>query len=153
MHNRLAYRLLLGLPVLPLACGGAIVLPLEATDTIPPGIESLSPPPRDSGVDLRAVIQVTFSKPVNPATIAAASFYVRTNLTPDHLALTLSYANRTLTATPAQPFDSLTVYLATMTRAVRDSTGNQLAADTTWEFRTRGGPVAAEAPSRLRTRS
>jgi hypothetical protein len=149
MHNRLTSRLLPGLLALPLACGGEDVGPSAGRgDTIPPMIASLSPAAHDTGIDLRAVIEVTFSEPVNPATIAPASFYLRKNFTPALIPLAFSYQGRTATATPDQPFDSLTVYLATITRAVRDSAGNQLVADTTWEFRTRAGPVSNAGPNR-----
>jgi hypothetical protein len=154
MHNRLAPRLVLGLAVLAPACGGDDVEhPPAGGDTIPPTIESVSPAADANGVDLRSVIQVTFSEPVNPATVATASFYLRQVGTPTLIPLAYSYAGRTATATPDQPFDSLTAYRATLTRAVRDSAGNPLAADTTWQFRTRGGPIEPPAPQALRTRS
>lgn len=128
---------------LSLACGGdGLEPPPGPADTIPPMIESLSPAPNDTGVDLEAVIQVTFTESVNPATIATASFYLHKNFTPALIPLAFSYEGRTATATPDQPLDSVTVYLATLTRAVRDSAGNQLVADTTWEFRTRGSPLS-----------
>lgn len=146
MHNRRTVRLLPGLLAVPasLACGSGDGLepPPGPGDTIPPMIESLSPAPHDTGVDLRAVIHVTFTEAVNPATIATASFSLRKNFAPALIPLAFSYAGRTATATPDLPLDSLTIYLATITRAVRDSAGNQLVADTTWEFQTRGGPLS-----------
>jgi hypothetical protein len=144
MHNRVVSWLLLAPLALTPACGGAGVEPPPGpTDTIPPMIASLSPAPHDTGVDRKAVLQVTFTEPVNPATIAPASFYLRKDSTPALIPLAFSYEGRTATATPDQPLDSLTVYLATITRAVRDSAGNQLVADTTWEFRTRGKPLSS----------
>jgi hypothetical protein len=142
MHNRLTSRLLPGLVVaLSQACGGDGVEPPPPgpSDTIPPAIASLSPAPNDTGVARNAVIRVVFSEPVNPATIATASFYLRKNLSSVPVPLAIGYEGRTATGTPDQPLDSLTIYLATVTRAVRDSAGNQLVSDTTWQFRTRGG--------------
>ena len=144
MQNRPAGRLLPGLLLVPLACGGGGQGPPPGPgDTIPPLIEALSPAPGDTGVRGDATISVTFSEVVNPATVATASFFLQKNFTPALVPLAYSYAGRTATAAPVAPLESLTVYIATLTRAVRDSAGNQLAADTSWEFRTRGGPLVS----------
>jgi hypothetical protein len=150
MHNRPACPLVPGLILAVAACGSGTEVPPPAgpTDTVPPAIVSLSPVPGDTGFALDSAIHVTFSEPVNHATIATASFFLQRNVTPQTVPLSYSYAGLTATAKPVSRLDSLTTYIATITRAVRDSAGNQLVADTTWEFTTRGGPVAAQRSGR-----
>lgn len=145
MHNRPASRLVPGLVLAVAACGSGTDVPPPPgpTDTIPPTIVGLSPAPHDTGFALDSAIHVTFSEPVNPATIATASFFLQRNFTPQLVPLSYSYEGLTATGTPVSRLDSLTTYIATITRAVRDSAGNQLVADTTWEFTTRGGPLVA----------
>jgi hypothetical protein len=129
-----------------LACGSGTEAPPPAGpgDTTPPIIASLSPAPHDSGFPRDSALRVTFSEPVNPATLATASFYLQRSVTLQPVPLSYSYQGLTATAAPVSRLDSVTTYVATITRAVRDSAGNQLAADTTWEFTTRGAPVVAE---------
>jgi hypothetical protein len=95
---------------------------------------SLRPTPGDTGVQPVAVVEVTFSEPLNWATIGPASFFVLKQLEP----VTGSYEFAGLVAVfrPEAPLDSLTWYGVTLTSAVRDSAGNRLPADTSWSFRT-----------------
>ena len=94
------------------------------TDPIPPATVGPSPAPHDTGFALDSAIHVTFPGPVNPATIATASFFLQRNVTLQTVPLSYSYAELTATAKPVSRLDSLTTYIATITRAVRDSAGN-----------------------------
>jgi hypothetical protein len=114
------------------ACDGEPAAPSPSGDTIPPAIVAISPDPGASDVATTAEISVTFSEPVNPATVAAASFVVRQGFT----RLDGSYVVEGVTASfvPSPPLAPATSYSVSVTRAIRDSAGNQLATDTAWAF-------------------
>lgn len=136
MHDTLR---LLVVPVLALsACGddGAIAPP-PARDSIPPAVVALSPAPGDTGVSRQVRVEVTFSEPLNWATLGPASFFVLRQLDP--VAGSYTAIGATAVFEPDVPLDSVTVYAVTLTGAVRDSAGNRLPSDTSWSFRT-GSP-------------
>jgi Bacterial Ig-like domain len=146
MHDTLR---LLTVPVLALAACRDEPPPASATprDSVPPAIVALRPAPGDTGVPLRARIEVTFSEPLNWATLGVASFFVMAQVD----SVPGSYLAEGFTAAfqPDQPFDSLRVYAVTITGAVRDSAGNRLAGDSTWSFRTGAevAPAGGRAPA------
>ena len=148
MHDTLRLG---ALPVLAaLACGETPPGPRPTVDTIAPAVVTLSPAPGDTGVSLRARVEVTFSEPINGATLGPASFSLRRGVAP----VPVSYLTDGLGAAlqPDSLLDSLTFYTATLTGAVRDSAGNRVPRDTTWSFRTgaplppAAGPVGACGP-------
>lgn len=103
-------------------------------DRTPPAVVSVLP--ADSAVDvpLDTDVRVTFSEPINTATVAAASFFV----TKDGEAIAGTYAHDGNTAVfqPDSALDSMRVYQATVTAAVRDPAGNPLPESVTWSFTT-----------------
>lgn len=146
MHNTLWRS---GLPALALvACDdGSTVPPPNARDTIPPAIVELSPGPDATGVPVGSSVRVTFSEPLNWATVATASFFLTRRLQP--VPATYAFDRATATLVPDADLDTLTTYTATLTGAVRDSAGNRLPRDTTWSFTTGVPSVPAGArPSR-----
>lgn len=143
MHDTLRR---LTLPVLAVvACGDPAPPAPDATgDTIAPAIAAARPAAGDTGVSLRAPVEVTFSEPLNWATLGPASFFLVREA--DSVAGGYEVDGATAAFVPAEPFDSLTVYSVTVTRGVRDSAGNQLAADSSWSFRTAGDVAPAGRP-------
>jgi hypothetical protein len=141
MHDTLRLG---ALPVLAaLACGeSAPPGPGPTADTVAPAVVTLSPAPGDTGVSLRARVEVTFSEPINAATLGPASFFLLKDLAPVPVSYLLDGA--TVALLPNSELDSVTVYSVTLTGAVRDSTGNRLPGDTSWAFRT--GALALRAP-------
>jgi hypothetical protein len=135
MHDTLRLG---ALPVLAaLACGESTPPgPGPTADTIAPEIVTLSPAPGDTGVSLLGRVEVTFSEPINGATLGPASFSLWRGVAP----VPVSYLTDGLTAAlqPDSLLDSLTSYTATLTSAVRDAAGNRVPRDTTWSFRTGG---------------
>lgn len=154
MHDTLRLR---ALPVLlAWACGDGAPGPRAPGDTVPPGLVALSPAPGDTGVQPQARVEVTFTEPVNDATLGPASFFLMRGATPVAGAHAVDGLRAVLQ--PDVALDTLTIYSATLTSAVRDSAGNRLGSDTTWSFRTRGAeiPMGAGAgscgPPRCRAR-
>ena len=98
-------------------------------DTTPPTVVSVSPADGDSTVLPSTAIRATFTEKLDPATVTAASFY----LTPA-VDASIQYSGVTATLVPLQPLDTLNSYIATITTAVTDSSGNHLPADYSWEF-------------------
>jgi type IV pilus assembly protein PilY1 len=137
----------LTLPVLAvLACGdGPPPGPDQPGDTIPPVIVATRPAAGDTGVRLRARVEVTFSEPLNWATLGPASFFLLREAEP--VAGGYQVDRTTAAFVPGQPFDSLTIYSVLLTRGIRDSAGNQLPADSSWSFRTGGTAPARQRAS------
>jgi len=143
MHDTLRLG---ALPVLAaLACGDSTPPdPRPAADTIAPTVVSVRPAPGDTGVPLLAPVEVTFSEPINGATLGPASFVLLRGIAP----VPGTYLVNGLTAAlqPDSALDSLAIYTATLTSAVRDSAGNRLPGDTSWTFRTGVPPAPANRP-------
>jgi hypothetical protein len=143
MHDTLRLG---ALPVLAaLACGeSAPPAPRPAGDTVAPTVVSVRPAPGDTGVSLLSPVEVTFSEPINGATLGPASFLLLRGIAP----VPGSYRVDGLTAAlkPDSALDSLSIYTATLTGAVRDSAGNRLPGDTSWTFRTGVPLTPANSP-------
>jgi hypothetical protein len=93
-----------------------------------------------TGVPVNQVLSATFSKALNCATITPASFFV-TGPGTTAVAGTVSCAGSVATLTPTAVLATNTLYTATITTAVTDSTGDSLAANFTWSFRTVPAPT------------
>ena len=102
-----------------------------------PTVVSTVPTNGATGVAVNQVLSVTFSKPMNCATLSspALSFTVAGPGLPP-MAGTVACSGSVATFTPASPLAFNTVYAATITTAATDSTGNALAANYSWSFRT-----------------
>ncbi len=121
----------------------SVKLCYEATgpDTTAPQVVATVPAADSTGVAVDQIVTAMFSEPLDPATVTAASF----TLVPDGgsaVLATVSYDTTSFIATLAP--DSLlsygTLYTATLTTAVTDTSGNALAADYTWNFTTAAAP-------------
>jgi hypothetical protein len=93
-----------------------------------------------TGVSASVTPAATFSEPLNPTTVTAATFLLRT-AAGQPVAGNVSYnpTTRTATFTPASPLGPQTGYIATATTGIKDVAGNSLAANVTWTFTT-GAP-------------
>ena len=100
-------------------------------DRTPPAVVSVAPLDGAADVPLDTDIRVTFSEQINRATVAVASFF----LTKDGESVAGLYSHEGMTAIfqPDSVLDSLSVYEATITRAVRDPAGNPLPESLTLE--------------------
>jgi Domain of unknown function (DUF4082)/Bacterial Ig-like domain/Bacterial Ig domain len=111
-------------------------------DTTAPTVTAIAPASGATGVAATATVQATFSEDMNPATINTTTVELRT---PGNALVpaTVSYdaATRRAILTPTGALAAFTVYTVTVRGGttdprVKDPSGNALAANRTWQFRT-----------------
>jgi len=103
----------------------------------PPVIVRTEPPPKKRDVPLNASVVIVFSEPVNAATLNSSSVQLLRG--PTSIAGTVSLLEGTATAavfTPSTLLDANTDYRLVVTQAVRDLSGDALAAEATVDFTT-----------------
>ncbi|HEY0398966.1 MAG TPA: Ig-like domain-containing protein, partial [Acidimicrobiia bacterium] len=108
-------------------------------DTTAPVVSVANPAPNANGVALDASVRATFSEAVDPATVAASTFTLRTAAGPVGATVAYDPASRTATLTPAAALSPGTRYSATVTGAaggVADIAGNRMTGDAVWTFST-----------------
>lgn len=103
------------------------------TDTAPT-ITSTNPVDNAIEVPLNKMISATFSVPMNSATFTASSFTVKQANTT--VAGVISYTNNTVTFVPALPLIENKVYTCTITTAVKNTIGTNMASNYIWDFTT-----------------
>jgi len=82
------------------------------------------------------VINATFTKAMNPATINTTTFTLTTGATSVAGVVTYAAATNVATFTPSAPLAPNSLYLATITTGAQDTFGNSLTANFTWSFTT-----------------
>lgn len=119
-------------------------------DTVPPVVSSTLPANGATQVPLNVIISATFSEPINPETLSANSFIVLTVGTAGGATVsgTFGYTAETMTATftPTPLLGINTTYTVTITTAVEDEAGNEMAAPFSWSFAT-GSEIDNSPPS------
>ncbi|MBI5018195.1 MAG: Ig-like domain-containing protein [Deltaproteobacteria bacterium] len=131
-----------------LAAAVSFTFTTAVSDNIPPTVVSVSPPaPYTYGVSTRTSVTVTFSEPLDPATVTGSSFLVQNtyytyDVTTVDIPGTVIYDPGTLTATFAPSYQLAfgRTYDVTLTAAVKDLAGNALATPFTSHFMTK--PIA-----------
>ena len=94
------------------------------------------------GVPTSQVLTATFSKVLNPATVNATTFLLNgPGATAVAGTVTYNATGSVASFTPSVALTYNTVYTATITTGVTDSTGDPLAANYTWSFTTSVQPV------------
>ena len=134
---RVAYRpaIVVASLLVLVACGGAEPGPTPpAADTTPPTIQATSPAASASAVAPPAAITVTFSEPIDAATVTTASFTVNAAGVP--VAGSVSASGVMASFVPAAPLAAGTAYTANVSAAVKDAAGNPLATALAWSFTT-----------------
>lgn len=104
-----------------------------ATGTIPI-VVSTSPVNGAADVVLNKVVTASFSKVMNPATMDRTTFLLSNGTTP--VVGDVTYTGNTASFKPVVNLLPNTLYTGTITTGVRDSSGNALASNYTWTFRT-----------------
>ncbi len=99
-----------------------------------PTVLSTSPVPYAYAAVLNNAVTTTFSTPMDPATVTAASFTLLGGTTP--VSGSVSYSGNTATFTPLVPLASNTVYTATITTGVKDLVGTAMSTNYSWTFQT-----------------
>ncbi|WP_255483999.1 Ig-like domain-containing protein [Granulicella sp. 5B5] len=93
-------------------------------------------------VPTNQILTATFSKVLNPATVNATTFLLKgPGATTVAGTVTYNAAGSAASFTPGTALIPNTVYTATITTSVTDSTGDPLAASYTWSFTTATPPV------------
>ncbi len=105
-------------------------------DTTAPTITDRSPAPGATGVTRDANVTATFSEPIDPATVDAASFRLRRQGTGDDVPASVSSSGSVATLNPDADLAANAVYEVTVAGTVKDVNGNPLGAADTWTFTT-----------------
>lgn len=117
-----------------------------AGDSTPPTVLSTDPADNATGIAINQAITVTFSEAMDCSTITTSSFTLKDNLN-TAVAGTISTCNSTTAVfTPSSNLSYSTLYTATISTGVKDSAGNAMAANYTWNFTT-GAASDSAAPT------
>jgi hypothetical protein len=113
----------------------------------PPTVTGVTPPADSAGVcPNNAIISATFDKPMNAATLTTSTFTLTSG--GGAVAGTVTYvaATQIATFTPSANLAVSTLYTATITTGAKDTFGNGLAANFTWNFTTAAALCAPPPP-------
>ncbi len=110
---------------------GAEKVLISCGDTTRPTVSQVSPAVGATDIALNAKVSVAFSEAIDPATMTESSF----KLTAGGTAVAGTVSN-TGVFTPSSALAPGTEYTATITSAVKDLAGNELASDYVWKFTT-----------------
>jgi hypothetical protein len=103
----------------------------------PPAVTSMNPLAGSTFTcGTPVVINATFSKAMNPATINTTTFTLTHGSTSVAGAVTYAAATNVATFTPSAALSPSTLYTATVTTGAQDQFGNGLTANSTWSFTT-----------------
>ena len=109
----------------------------SATDVTPPTVTSRSPLPTALGAPLTgAVLTVTFSEPMDPASLTTASVVLTGPAGPVPGTVSLAGNNTQAVFTPTSRLSFETDYTASVTTAATDVAGNALEEALSWQFNT-----------------
>jgi hypothetical protein len=99
----------------------------------PPTVIAVAPPNGAIGVCPNTVITATFSEAMNPLTLNTTTFTVAPGVTGT---VTMDGTNKIATFTPSSNLALNTLYTATITTGAQDASGNPLASNFVWTFKT-----------------
>ena len=122
-------------------------------DATPPTISARTPADGAGGVSVDTVVTTTFSEPMDPASIGAATFSLAPAAAPaSPVSASVAYdaASRSATLDPSAALTPGTSYVATVKGGpggAKDLAGNPLAADVTWTFGTAAAAADATPPT------
>lgn len=93
-------------------------------------VESVNPNNSALNVDTKAVITVSFSRNMDPASINSGTFYIMPEIgfgfTGTPISGTISYSAKTATFTPSPALDEMETYSALVTDGVKDENGSSM---------------------------
>jgi hypothetical protein len=102
-------------------------------------VTSVSPADQATEVAVDTLVKAVFSKAMNSASITASSFTLLNGSTAVAGAVTYDSTTKTATFTPSAKLAFSTVYTASLTTAIRDTSGYPLVSNYTWSFTTTSG--------------
>lgn len=103
-------------------------------DTIRPRVTVTDPMNAATKVPLNKSITADFSKQMNPLSISTLTFLLKQGTT--SIAGTVTYSGTKATFKPSKNLLSGTTYTATITKSAKDLSGNTLASNYVWTFKT-----------------
>lgn len=106
-----------------------------------PRLTSNDPLGNATGVPRNVSITIQFNEPMAPASINNSTFFLTQNsvIVPGEV----SYLGKTITFTPSNILDALTVYDVTVTTAATNMANNPISHDLLWHFKT-GGAISLQ---------
>jgi chitodextrinase len=111
-----------------------------APDTTSPTVSSWSPAVLATGIALNTLVSVTFSEPMNNATLTTANFTLQPDAGGDRVIGTVNVSGNTATFMPVAGLAGSTRYRATISTAAKDAAGNSLPGNYSWVFTTVAAP-------------
>lgn len=109
---------------------------VNVRDVVAPSVAAVTPLAGATGVATTTSIAVTFSEPMDRATLTAAAVRLSADTTPVATALVVAADDRSVTLTPSAPLSINTLYTVTVDATARDRAANPLAAPFVSTFRT-----------------
>lgn len=94
---------------------------------------AITPPDGSNGICPATVIAATFPQAMDPTTVNSTTFTVSPGVTGT---ITHDLTNKIFTLTPSVPLALNTTYTATITTGAKNPTGNALASNFVWTFKT-----------------
>jgi hypothetical protein len=116
----------------------------EGSETTPT-VTDYTPSSGADDVSRNTSITVTFSEPMNPATVGATTFTVSSGTPSVLVAGTILYSGMTATFWPSEFLEVDTTYTVIVTTAATSAAGVALAANQTWTFNTGDSTSAGSA--------
>ncbi len=116
----------------------------DGIDHTPPSVMYVSPSVNETNVSNNNAVSITFSEPVDPATVTGNSLKLISG--GQTVSASVIYGGNSAILRPARNFSDNTVYSVTATNAIKDLSGNALLQDFTWTF-TSGVAPDTETPS------
>jgi hypothetical protein len=116
--------------------GTATAVNVQVLDVVAPTVAAVSPLNNAANVDTSTLVVVTFSEPMNRATVNASAVRLTAGATPIAASFVLASDDRTVTLTPSTPLAINTLHTVTVDATVNDQAGNAMAAAFTSTFRT-----------------
>ena len=100
-------------------------------------VVSVNPSKDATNVPLNVQIQVTFSTGIDASTLNTSTFTLR-DANGNSISGSVSYdaSKKTATLVPSSPLQPNTTYTVTLAGSIKDTTGNQLGSDYSWNFKT-----------------
>ena len=107
-------------------------------DTMPPDVNATSPLNGATNVSTSSALMATFTEPVNPTTVTAATFMLKDGAN-NPVGGNITTNGAIVTFAPSTPLNFSTTYTATLTTGIKDLSGNAMASFRTWSFTTAAG--------------
>lgn len=110
----------------------------ETGDKTPPTVQTVLPANSETNIEISSTIQVTFSEPVDTDDLNTNVFSIQ-----PIVAVSFSRVANTVTITPTSGLAWETAYTITISTALSDTAGNNLATAYEWSFTTMANPNSA----------